>query len=72
MQVTTEIAVFFVGVVIANLAGLIRIYVSMRVSEAVLSVKVDRLINDVNALGGMVRKLKQEKEDEKLAGSLPE
>lgn len=49
-------ATILAGLFMANIAGIITGYVSMRVAIARLEVMVDKLETDVNALGGKIRK----------------
>lgn len=44
------------SLLIANIASLIGFFISLKVSNAVLQVKVDRLEKDVNNLGKIIRR----------------
>jgi hypothetical protein len=50
------------GLVVTNIAAIVGFFVSLKVGQARLEVKVDRCERDLNNLGGMIRDLKTEGE----------
>lgn len=51
---TNDVAVAFVALAVTNAGALFSAYVSLRESNAVLRVEVDRLKKDVDNLGGIM------------------
>jgi hypothetical protein len=58
-----EIGKIVVGIVVAQFGGVIAFFVSLKVQQAKQEVIVERLIQDVNNLGRMIRDQKQENEN---------
>lgn len=52
------------GIIIANFAGLMGAYVSLKVGQAVSDVKVGRLEQDVQNLAGMIKQTRKEEKNE--------
>lgn len=59
MNVDANTVLILGGLVVTNIAAIVGFFVSLKVGQAKLEVKVDRFENDLKNLGGMIRELKQ-------------